>query len=834
MESDSFGGSEEVLLAQEVTISRLQEERSRLVAETQTLGAALSAQQAQLRAAQHRTAEQESRAAALSSADARRLSAAAARADAAEEEAARIRHRAANDRILLEQAERGRREAEEQLGPALKQNAELRQRLAAAQRQVSQLESLQPFADGLQEQQQQARDEAAALSSALDAANARVRQLEGRCVELEGELAGTAAALTSARRLIDRHEERGRARQHQHHHQQRSGSLTPSELCDLEGATSAFVGGASPQRTARSGGADAASPSGLPSRRRALQQRQAVVQAEQQRRHAEENVQQEKGAAAERAQHHSLVAGLQQQLLEQQRQLAHLQLQQSVALGGGGGDPQPPAEATLRLQTLQRDVEKLQRRNNSLQTALAEASLQHARASAAAGRQVQEAQQDAAQLRRQCDAAQAQLTQLQAAAEALHDDGYAAGGSNAGSAEQLEQLLEYATRCNAVVELNAALLQEKKAWLDKLRAAEAEAERCREEAQHLRVQHLQLCGSGGSAAAAEQQQERVQRLLEAQAAEAALRSVLNEAREELVAACKALSGELRRVHALERLRISDMAEVQRLQRRLHELQRGAAAAFKALAQQQQHRQQRRQGAAVKGEAQLAARPSVRVDIWSDISCPWCWVGKKRFDKAVQQFEGETGIEVAYYSYIIDHGTAPQGEEYLAYNVRRWGSDGWCAGLRRSGLPDGAAFSDWRWWPDSMRAHQLLLLAQDQGKGRQAKEALLRATYEEGQNLFEVDALVAVGAALAPQQTPDELRSYLQVGLEEDSGRAAVLADDKRGKRELDISGVPYFIVGPGGSSGSDGPSGRRFALSGAQPTSAFVSAISKALSEQAA
>lgn len=147
---------------------------------------------------------------------------------------------------------------------------------------------------------------------------------------------------------------------------------------------------------------------------------------------------------------------------------------------------------------------------------------------------------------------------------------------------------------------------------------------------------------------------------------------------------------------------------------------------------------------------------------------------------MQQFEGETGIEVAYYSYIIDHGTAPQGErgvgrarrtclvlvagcrdahtmcrslaaaalefyvkpdwspslppthpgeEYLAYNVRRWGSDGWCAGLRRSGLPDGAAFSDWRWWPDSMRAHQLLLLAQDQGKGRQAKEALLRATCE---------------------------------------------------------------------------------------------------------
>lgn len=68
-----------------------------------------------------------------------------------------------------------------------------------------------------------------------------------------------------------------------------------------------------------------------------------------------------------------------------------------------------------------------------------------------------------------------------------------------------------------------------------------------------------------------------------------------------------------------------------------------------------------------------------------------------------------------------------GEGYLDYNVRRWGSDGWCAGLRRSGRPDGATFSDWRWWPNSLKAHQLLLLAQEQGKGREAKEALLRAT-----------------------------------------------------------------------------------------------------------
>ena len=120
----------------------------------------------------------------------------------------------------------------------------------------------------------------------------------------------------------------------------------------------------------------------------------------------------------------------------------------------------------------------------------------------------------------------------------------------------------------------AALLQEKKQWLEKLRGAEAEVERCRAEAQQLRLQHLQLtsssdnsssglAGSGGNAASCDdrqqqrQQQELLQRLLEAQAGEAALRSVLGEAREEQVAACKALSRELRRVHALERLRISE-------------------------------------------------------------------------------------------------------------------------------------------------------------------------------------------------------------------------------------------------------------------------------------
>lgn len=64
---------------------------------------------------------------------------------------------------------------------------------------------------------------------------------------------------------------------------------------------------------------------------------------------------------------------------------------------------------------------------------------------------------------------------------------------------------------------------------------------------------------------------------------------------------------------------------------------------------------------------------------------------------------------------------------MAYNVRRWGGDGWTHDLRRRGQPDGAAFSNWVWWPSSVKAHQLLLLAQERGLGRECKELLLHKT-----------------------------------------------------------------------------------------------------------
>ncbi len=83
------------------------------------------------------------------------------------------------------------------------------------------------------------------------------------------------------------------------------------------------------------------------------------------------------------------------------------------------------------------------------------------------------------------------------------------------------------------------------------------------------------------------------------------------------------------------------------------------------------------------------------------------------------------------------------------------------------------------WPNSVKAHQLVLLAQQQGKGREAKELLFQLAYEEGKNISLVEELVDAAEKLGLGVPADEVRLYL----EQDQGRQEVMADDKLGKRE---------------------------------------------------
>ena len=88
----------------------------------------------------------------------------------------------------------------------------------------------------------------------------------------------------------------------------------------------------------------------------------------------------------------------------------------------------------------------------------------------------------------------------------------------------------------------------------------------------------------------------------------------------------------------------------------------------------------------------------------------------------------------YHPFLIDPGTQPDGEPYLAYNERRWGGDGWTGSMKRMGRKEGAPYANWVTWPNTRHCSRLLLLAEKHGLGDAVIGRLYSACYEEGQNV----------------------------------------------------------------------------------------------------
>lgn len=172
------------------------------------------------------------------------------------------------------------------------------------------------------------------------------------------------------------------------------------------------------------------------------------------------------------------------------------------------------------------------------------------------------------------------------------------------------------------------------------------------------------------------------------------------------------------------------------------------------------------------------------------------------------------IRIHWKPYVIDPKTKGEGEEYLAYNRRRWGSDGWTQHLRREGRQVGANFSNWKWWPNTFKAHQLVCFFEHRQKHQRERnapdnvdrtgetditslcnEAMFQALYEEGYNLSDVEILTEKVAGeklgLSSPAEKQALKNYLL----EDVGAAQVQLDIQEGRQQYNIKGVPFFVIG---------------------------------------
>ena len=126
----------------------------------------------------------------------------------------------------------------------------------------------------------------------------------------------------------------------------------------------------------------------------------------------------------------------------------------------------------------------------------------------------------------------------------------------------------------------------------------------------------------------------------------------------------------------------------------------------------------------------------------------------RLDTAKDEFAKERGaenvlIKVSYHPFMIDPATKAEGEPYMEYNRRRWGSDGWTRSMKTMGKKEGAPYAKWVTWPNTTHCSRLLMLAEKHGLGDKVVGILYRYCYEEGLNvsLREVVARAAVEAGV---------------------------------------------------------------------------------------
>ena len=188
------------------------------------------------------------------------------------------------------------------------------------------------------------------------------------------------------------------------------------------------------------------------------------------------------------------------------------------------------------------------------------------------------------------------------------------------------------------------------------------------------------------------------------------------------------------------------------------------------------------------------------------------------------------VDVVWKPFQLDPNTAIDGETFGAYCQRRWGGSGWTNHLRTEGSKDGCTFANWKYWPNTLRAHQWIQYAVDRKLSDTDKmnAALFDALYEKGQNISAVDTLVALGLELFATDSnfdPNDLREYLQ----DNRGSAFVRQEIASLRQVYKIRGVPSFQFGVSSNSSSKFES--LYSLSGAQQANVFCEVLQELVRE---
>ncbi len=209
---------------------------------------------------------------------------------------------------------------------------------------------------------------------------------------------------------------------------------------------------------------------------------------------------------------------------------------------------------------------------------------------------------------------------------------------------------------------------------------------------------------------------------------------------------------------------------------------------------------------------------ITVDVVSDVVCPWCYIGKRRLEKAMIALKDEIEFEVNYLPFELNPSMPKEGKNQREYLTKKFGSDEryeeLTANVTRVAAEEGIQFNYSRQQKslNTRDAHRLIWLAKQEGNQLAVKEALMKAYFENGVDLTQTENLISVVA---------------QAGLDEAKARQLLTSDEglveveylEQLNQQRGISGVPFYIIN------------NKYGVSGAQPSSSFVG-IFKEVSEK--
>ena len=198
---------------------------------------------------------------------------------------------------------------------------------------------------------------------------------------------------------------------------------------------------------------------------------------------------------------------------------------------------------------------------------------------------------------------------------------------------------------------------------------------------------------------------------------------------------------------------------------------------------------------------------MKIEVASDVVCPWCYIGKRRLEKALKLVDGEFDVSIHWLPFQLNPDLPPEGIPRVEYRKAKFGS------LERSkqldarvveeGKSEGIdfAFERIERQPNTTQAHRLIALAQESGLGNEVVNALFKAHFEEGRYIGDPEVLAEIAT---------------QCGVEGWPGKARDVSKLEEEVRELGISAVPTFIFE------------RKLGVSGAYPPDQLAGAMRQA------